>query len=73
MDFWIAEKAVFINNLYREAAGKELKIAHSQGCSRLLERLMLVSTAGQLKRLMKAFTGQWVFDFALMSLRGDSN
>jgi hypothetical protein len=29
MDLWIAEKAVFINNLDRKAMGKELKVGHS--------------------------------------------
>jgi nucleolar protein 9 len=56
---WTAEKALFIQNLYKEAAGKELKIAHSQGCSRLLERLILLSTPAQLKALFQSFSGKY--------------
>ncbi|KAF8250179.1 ARM repeat-containing protein [Wilcoxina mikolae CBS 423.85] len=54
------EKALFIGNLYQEASGKELKIAHSQGCSRLLERLILLSTPAQLKALFQYFSGHYL-------------
>lgn len=54
-------KSLFISNLYKEAQGKELKIAHSQGCSRLLERLILLSTPAQLKALFQCFSGQYAF------------
>lgn len=53
------ERALFIDNLYKEVAGKELKIVHSQGCSRLLERLILTSTESQLKALFQAFVGHF--------------
>jgi nucleolar protein 9 len=67
------EKALFIGNLHREAVGKELKIAHSQGCSRLLERLILLSTPAQLKALFQSFSGQYAFLVSLpaQNLRAD--
>jgi nucleolar protein 9 len=52
------ERSLFLENVYREAAGKELKIASSQSCSRLMERLILLSTPAQLKDLFKAFETQ---------------
>lgn len=52
------EKALFLANVYKEAEGKELKLAHSQSCSRLLERLILHSTPDQLKHLLGKFSGQ---------------
>jgi nucleolar protein 9 len=52
------ERSLFLENVYREAAGKELKIASSQSCSRLMERLILLSTPTQLKDLFKAFETQ---------------
>lgn len=52
------ERALFLANVYKEANGKELKIANSQSCSRLMERLILMSTSNQLKVLFQKFTGQ---------------
>ena len=52
------EKELFLANVYTEASGKELKIANSQSCSRLMERLILVSTSSQLKALFQKFSGQ---------------
>lgn len=52
------ERALFIENVWKEANGKELKIANSQGCSRLLEKLILMSSPSQLKSLWQKFTGQ---------------
>ena len=52
------ERDLFLANVYKEAEGKELKIANSQGCSRLMERLILMSTSGQLKALFHKFSGQ---------------
>ena len=45
------ERELFLANVYAEANGKELKIANSQSCSRLMERLILMSSPGQLKAL----------------------
>ena len=52
------ERELFLSNVYREADGKELKIAVSQSCSKLMERLILLSTPTQLKSLFKSFSGQ---------------
>ena len=45
------ERSMFLVSVWKEADGKELKIANSQSCSRLMERLILLSTPDQLKRL----------------------
>lgn len=52
------ERNLFLANVYKEAGGKELKIANSQSCSRLMERLILLSTPDQLKNLFQKFSGQ---------------
>ena len=52
------ERNLFLANVYKEASGKELKIANSQSCSRLMERLILLSTPDQLKNLFQKFSGQ---------------
>ena len=52
------ERSLFLVSVYKEAKGKELKIANSQSCSRLLERLICMSTSIQLKELFQKFTGQ---------------
>lgn len=52
------ERSLFLANVYREAEGKELKLANSQSCSRLLERLIVLSTPDQLKHLFQKFSGQ---------------
>lgn len=54
------ERNLFLANVYTEASGKELKIANSQSCSRLMERLILLSTPAQLKNLFQKFSGQYV-------------
>ena len=51
------ERSLFLANVYKEANGKELKIANSQSCSRLMERLILLSTPDQLKKLFQKFSG----------------
>ncbi|KAH7370049.1 armadillo-type protein [Rhexocercosporidium sp. MPI-PUGE-AT-0058] len=53
------ERALFLANVYREAEGKELKIACSQSCSRLMERLILLSTVEQKKKLFGTFGGNY--------------
>ena len=52
------ERQLFIDNVYREAEGKELKLACSQSCSRMLEGLILASKASQLKQLFHKFSTQ---------------
>ena len=54
------ERKLFLTGVYREANGKELKIACSQSCSRFLERLIRVSMPEQLKALFQKFRGQSV-------------
>ncbi|KAG0647047.1 Pumilio domain-containing NOP9 [Hyphodiscus hymeniophilus] len=53
------ERDLFLANVYREADGKELKIACSQSCSRLMERLILLSTVEQKKKLFEKFAGNF--------------
>lgn len=53
------ERSLFLANVYREAKGKELKIACSQSCSRLMERLILLSTPQQKKKLFTQFAGNF--------------
>lgn len=52
------ERNLFLANVYREAEGKELKIANSQSCSRLMERLIQLSGPAQLKTLFQKFSGK---------------
>ncbi|KAL8932968.1 MAG: hypothetical protein Q9211_006032 [Gyalolechia sp. 1 TL-2023] len=54
------ERQLFLANVYQEAAGKELKIANSQSCSRLMERLISMSTPEQLKTLFRTFSGHFL-------------
>ncbi|KAI9773948.1 MAG: Nucleolar protein 9 [Candelina submexicana] len=54
------ERTLFLSNIYREADGKELKLANSQSCSRLMERLILLSTPEQLKTLFGKFSGHFM-------------
>ncbi len=54
------ERSLFLANVYKEAEGKELKIANSQSCSRLMERLILLSTPDQKKNLFKKFSGHFL-------------
>lgn len=52
------ERQLFLANVYKEANGKELKIANSQSCSRLMERLIAMSNPSQLRELFQKFIGQ---------------
>jgi nucleolar protein 9 len=54
------ERALFIANVFKEANDKELKIACSQSCSRLMERLILLSTKEQKKTLFEKFSGNFL-------------
>lgn len=54
------DRSNFLASVYKEAEGKELKIACSQGCSRLMERLIQTSTTGQLKTLFQKFSSKLV-------------
>lgn len=52
------ERAAFLQSVFREADDKALKLAQSQSCSRVLERLIRLSTASQLKGLFQKFSGK---------------
>ncbi|SPO01383.1 related to Nucleolar protein 9 [Cephalotrichum gorgonifer] len=54
------DRAYFIENVFAEAKGKELKLACSQGCSRLMEKLILLSNVRQKKLLFEAFAGNFL-------------
>ncbi|KAH8592295.1 armadillo-type protein [Bisporella sp. PMI_857] len=53
------ERGLFLANVFKEAENKELKIACSQSCSRLMERLILLSTTTQKKKLFEKFKGNF--------------
>lgn len=54
------ERSLFLANVYREAEGKELKLACSQSCSRLMERLILLSNKDQKKKLFERLSGNFL-------------
>ncbi|KAE8135779.1 hypothetical protein BDV38DRAFT_272602 [Aspergillus pseudotamarii] len=54
------ERRIFVDSVYREADGKELKIACSQGCSRLMEKLISMSDMRQIHRLFNKFIGHFL-------------
>lgn len=54
------ERRLFVDSVFREARGKELKIACSQSCSRLMEKLISVSDVFQLRRLFSKFIGHFL-------------
>ncbi|KKF96840.1 Nucleolar protein 9 [Ceratocystis platani] len=54
------DRRIFLANVYKEARGKELKLASSQSCSRLMERLILLSTRKQKKHLFEQFAGHFL-------------
>jgi nucleolar protein 9 len=54
------ERRIFIDSVYREASGKELKVACSQSCSRLMEKLISLSDIHQIRRLFNKFIGHFL-------------
>ena len=54
------ERAIFLQNVYKEAEGKELKLASSQSCSRLMERLILLSNTQQKKHLFQQYSSHFI-------------
>ncbi|KAI9738321.1 MAG: Nucleolar protein 9 [Cirrosporium novae-zelandiae] len=54
------ERDLFVENVYKEVDGKELKVAHSQSCSRFMERLISLSNPAQLKKLFGKFSGHFL-------------
>ncbi|OAQ66473.1 rRNA processing protein Nop9 [Pochonia chlamydosporia 170] len=49
------DRDIFLESVFKEAQGKELKLASSQSCSRLMERLIQLSNTTQKKHLFNAF------------------
>ncbi|KAI0127885.1 pumilio-family RNA binding repeat domain-containing protein [Xylariales sp. AK1849] len=49
------ERNMYVANVFIEAEGKEMKLACSQSCSRLMERLILMSNTRQKKKLFEQF------------------
>lgn len=54
------ERRLFVDSVYREANGKELKLACSQSCSRLMEKLISSSDIRQIRRLFDKFNGHFL-------------
>lgn len=54
------ERILFVDSVYREAKGKELKLACSQSCSRLMEKLISSSDIRQIRRLFDKFSGHFL-------------
>ncbi|KAM3422247.1 hypothetical protein BST61_g2612 [Cercospora zeina] len=54
------ERAAFLQSVFREADDKALKLAQSQSCSRVLERLIKLSHPAQLKALFQKFSGNFI-------------
>lgn len=52
------DRLAFVESVYKEAENKELKIANSQSCSRVMELLIQHSTKTQLKLLFQKFTSK---------------
>lgn len=53
------EKDLFIDSVFQESRGKELKLVTNQICSKLMERLILNSTVKQIHQLFNAFNGRF--------------
>ncbi|KAI1378004.1 ARM repeat-containing protein [Hypoxylon crocopeplum] len=54
------ERDLYLASVFAEAEGKELKLACSQSCSRLMERLILMSNTRQKKKLFGQFGGHFL-------------
>lgn len=54
------ERQLFVESVYKEAKGKELKVACSQSCSRLMEKLISMSDVHQIRRLFGKFLGHFL-------------
>lgn len=51
------EKVAFVENVFEEAKGKELKLVTNQVCSKLFERLVMLANDDQLVHLLKTIGG----------------
>ncbi|KAI0165117.1 ARM repeat-containing protein [Hypoxylon sp. FL1284] len=54
------ERGLYLASVFAEAQGKELKLACSQSCSRLTERLILMSNTRQKKKLFGQFASHFL-------------
>lgn len=54
------EREMFVQGVFEEARGKELKLATNQICSKLLERLIHCSSRDNVSQLAQAFQGRFV-------------
>ncbi|KAI2471585.1 ARM repeat-containing protein [Annulohypoxylon bovei var. microspora] len=54
------ERQLYLASVFAEAQGKELKLACSQSCSRLMERLILMSNTRQKKKLFLQFASHFL-------------
>ena len=52
------DRQLFITDVWKECSDKQLKLACSQSCSRVLERLIQLATTPQLKNLFQIFGDQ---------------
>jgi len=55
------DKHIFVNNVYKEMDGQEGNLCTDPDCSRILERLLSVSTAGQARILLNKMQGDVLF------------
>ncbi|KAK6345102.1 Nucleolar protein 9 [Orbilia javanica] len=53
------ERDMFLQNVMKETESKELKMACSQGCSRLLEKLLFLANPGRVKIVFQKFHGHF--------------
>lgn len=54
------ERQLFLDRVYEEASGKELKVTCSQSCSRLMEKLIWMSNTEQIKKLFSKYSGNFL-------------
>ncbi|KAI0116189.1 ARM repeat-containing protein [Hypoxylon sp. NC0597] len=54
------DRQLYLASVFTEAQGKELKLACSQSCSRLMERLIMMSNTRQKKKLFLQFAGHFL-------------
>ena len=55
------DRAIFIDAVHRETEDKEIKVASSQSSSRYLEKVIMLSTPEQLRRLFGKFLGNLTY------------
>ncbi|KAJ3083136.1 Nucleolar protein 9 [Rhizoclosmatium hyalinum] len=53
------DRILFVQNVYREVGANDVKLAADSECSRVLEKLIRLSSDVQVRRLMRSFTGMY--------------